>query len=334
MAACRTFVFACILALVAPLGACTVPQNPGGGPSPAALASSPAASSSSGQTGQRSYTIGVSLMNRRQGFYKELEKAMQKEADDKHVKLIITDANMQSQKQLQDVENLLVQKIDALIICPVDSKSAAAPVMAADDRHVPVFTVDISVDGAPVVSHIASDNVAGGTRAAQYMATALHDKGDVIVLDSPVVNSVIDRVKGFETEMKKHPDIHIIQKIDAGAQREPANKAMETMLAAHPKIDGVFAINDETALGALSAIDTSGRKGIVMVGYDATPDAQEKIRAGTALQADVMQFPGKMGSTAIDTALDALGGKKVPSSIPVDVQVVDAATLGSSKPNF
>jgi ribose transport system substrate-binding protein len=103
--------------------------------------------------------------------------------------------------------------------------------------------------------------------------------------------------------------------------------AMEDMLQAHPDIKGVFGINDDSALGALAVLEAAGRKDVVVVGFDATPDAQRAIRAGGPLKADVAQQPRKIGRTAIEMIARQLAGEKVPALVSVDVALVDQESL-------
>jgi ribose transport system substrate-binding protein len=107
---------------------------------------------------------------------------------------------------------------------------------------------------------------------------------------------------------------------------------MEDMLQAHRDLNGVFAINDDSALGALSVLEAAGRKDVVIVGFDATPEAQDAIRRGGALKADVMQYPTRLGTTAIDIIAKHLAGNAVPTAVPVEVNVVTAETLASAPP--
>ncbi|MFP4497618.1 MAG: substrate-binding domain-containing protein [Vulcanimicrobiota bacterium] len=277
------------------------------------------------------YKVGVSLMNREQSFYKDLEAAMQKTAQEKGVALEIRDAQFDSSKQLNGTETLLIGDLDAIIICPVDSKAVGSAVKAANQKNVPVFTVDIKAEKGDVVSHIASDNPQGGKKAAEYMAKILDGKGNIVILNSPEVTSVQERVRGFKEEVAKHPEMKILEDIDGGAKKGSAMKAMENLLQANQNIDGVFAINDETALGALRAIEVNKRENIIIVGYDATPEAQKEILSGGPLKADVVQDPGKMGEVAIETVVKHFEGKEVPAQIPIPITIMDKESLEKAK---
>ncbi len=197
------------------------------------------------------------------------------------------------------------------------------PALAGPERAgIPVFTADIAAHGGKVVSHVASDNIQGGGLAADALAGFLGGKGQVIIIDHPTVASVQERVKGFEDAMKKYPGITIVAKPSADGQRPRAAQVMEDMLQAHHDINGVFGINDDSALGAAGVITAAGRTDIVVVGFDAGDEAQAAIKAGGPLKADVQQFPKKIGQTAIDIIAKSLAGEPVPTSVAVDVGIV------------
>jgi ribose transport system substrate-binding protein len=145
----------------------------------------------------------------------------------------------------------------------------------------------------------------------------------VLIIDHPTVASVQDRVRGFEEGLKKYPGITIVAKLAADGQRAKATQVMEDMLQAHRDLAGVFGINDDSALGAAGVIEAAGRKDIVVIGYDATDEAQAAIRKGGPLKADVIQYPQVIGKTAIDLIADHLAGKAVPAIKAIDVGIWD-----------
>jgi ribose transport system substrate-binding protein len=274
-------------------------------------------------------TIGVSLLTQQHDFYKDLEAAMRTTAAANQIELIIQSAEMDPARQTSQIENFLTRGVDAVVICPCDSAGVAPVIKRCQDANVPVFTADIKADGSTgVVSHIASDNVAGGRLAAETMAKLIGDSGEVVIIDHPEVTSVQDRVRGFEEEMKRHPNITIVSKPSAGGTRDRAFAITENMLQAHPNLGGIFAINDDTALGALRA---AGDRQLVIIGYDGTPEARDAIKKGTALKADVVQHPDEIGKKTIETIVAHLAGKPVDSEIPVPVGVIDQASLTEGK---
>ena len=137
-----------------------------------------------------------------------------------------------------------------------------------------------------------------------------------------------DNLEELKAELTaRHPGITVVARPGADGQRAKAMAAMEDMLQAHRDVNGVFGINDDSALGALSVIEAAGRTDVVVVGYDATAEAQAAIRRGSPLKADVIQYPKRIGKTAIEMIARHLAGEQVPASVPVEVGIVTADTL-------
>ena len=271
--------------------------------------------------------VGVSLLTQSHTFYKDLEDAMREEAKAKNLDLVIVACEMDPAKQASQIEDFIAQKVSALVVAPCDSSAVVPYVEKAQKAGIPVFSADIAVNGAPVISHVASDNYTGGKLAAQTLASLLHDKGKVLIIDHPDVASVQDRTRGFDEEMKNHPGIVVVGRPSASGQRAKAMAVMEDMLQAHRDLNGVFAINDDTALGAASVLEAAKRQDVVIVGFDATAEARDAIRKGTPIKADISQDPAKIGKTTIDLVARHLQGEKVPTTVPVEVTVVNADTL-------
>ena len=148
------------------------------------------------------------------------------------------------------------------------------------------------------------------------MAKFLGGKGKVLVIDHPSVSSVQDRTRGFEEALKAFPGITVVDKPSAGGERAKAQAIMEDALTTHADLAGVFGINDNSALGALRAVEAAGRKDVVIIGYDAIPEARAAIRRGSALKADVIQYPRKIGSMTVATIARHFAGEKVDAISP------------------
>ena len=283
--------------------------------------------SASPAAGQR--VIGVTLLTQTHDFYKELEDAMRKEASARGLELIVTSCEMDPAKQASQLEDLVAQRVAAIIAAPCDSDAIGPNLKDAETAGIPVFTVDIAARSGRIVSHVASDNVQGGRLAVQALARYLKGQGKVLVIDHPTVASVQDRLQGFEEEMKKTPGITVVGRPSADGQRAKAMAVMEDMLQAHRDLKGVFGINDDSALGALSVLEAAGRKDIVIVGFDATPEARKAILRGSALKADVAQHPRAIGQKVIEMVARSLAGETVPPLVAVEVGLVDQTTLAA-----
>ncbi len=272
-------------------------------------------------------TIGVTLLTRAHEFYRDLEESLQKEAAQHGFELVITTAEFDLGKQAAQVEDFIVRRVDAIILCPADSRGIGPAVKQANAANIPVFTADVAAQEGEVVCHIASDNIAGGRLAGEYLAKLLNGKGEIALINHPTVTSVLDRVQGFKEALAAFPDLTIVADVNANGVRDKAMQAAADILQAHPNLDGVFGINDDSALGALDAVQQFQRAGIVIVGYDGTPLALDAIRKDTALKADVVQHPKKIGTILIAKIAEYFSGASLPKVIPVEVGLVDRATL-------
>ncbi len=271
--------------------------------------------------------IGVTLLTREHVFYKDLEAGLKEAADRAGYQLTVTSGDFDLAKQQSQIDNFIVQKVDAIILCPADSKGIGPAIERANRAGIPVFTADIAAQGGQVVSHVASDNLAGGRLAADFIARALNGQGEVGVIGQQEVQSGLDRELGFQEEMKKHPGIKVAAVLNGGGVRDKALKAAEDMLQGNPNLKGIFGINDDSALGALSAAEGSGRTDLVIVGYDAIPEAVKAIQRGSALKADVAQQPRDLGARTIEVIGKHFAGGPVEKSISVPVKIVDANSL-------
>lgn len=270
--------------------------------------------------------IGVTLLTREDDFYRELEAGLQETAAKNGFELIIQSGDKDLSRQQSQIDNFIVQKVDAIIVCPTDTKGIAPAIERANAANIPVFTADIAAGGGKVVSHIASDNTAGGRLAAEYIAKAIGGAGKVGIIGQPEVQSVVDRETGFKEAMAKYPQITLVPTLNGGGVRDRALKAADDLLQGNPDLKAIFCINDETALGALSAAEARGKNDLVIVGYDAAPEAVEKIRRGTALKADIAQQPRDIGAKTVEAIAKHLRGETVEAQVTAPVKIVDASS--------
>ncbi len=291
-----------LLATLGPLGSCSKEQR----------------GTDAGSPGK---SVGVSLLTMQHQFYQELRAGLEAEAKKRGHRLHVLAAEFDSARQANQIDEFIVQKVDAIVVCPCDSRSVGASIAAANQAAIAVFTADIA-NASPigkVVAHVASDNVQGGREAAKLMAAAVQGKGSVAILSHPEVASVSDRVKGFKEQLATYPDVQIVAELSAEGKRDKAVRVMEDLLQSHPDLKGVFGINDDTALGALAAVESAGKAGqIQIVGYDATPEARAKI-AARAIYGDVIQNPRRIGELTIQAVDDFFAGRPPPTIIPVEV---------------
>jgi ribose transport system substrate-binding protein len=266
-------------------------------------------------------TIGVSIQNREAQFYQDMEAGMKTEAVKYGYTVNVVDASRDNSKQQSQVEDFISQKVAAIVLTPYDSQAIGSAIVEANKAGIPVFTADIAngSNQGVVVAHIASDNVQGGGQAGKLMCAAVPGGGPVAILDEPEVTSVQDRVKGFKAALASCPKVTIVADIDGGGERAKASSATEDILQSHKDLKGIFGINDDSALGAAKAVEAAGLTGkIAVIGYDATPEARDAIKAGT-MYGDAIQHPDQIGAKTIDAIADSFAGKPVAKKIAVAV---------------
>ncbi len=294
---------------------------------PAALLLLFLASCGKKQEASSTKTIGVSLLTRQHVFYKDLEEGLRTTAAKYGYQLVVTAGDFDLGKQSSQIEDFLTQKVDAIILCPVDSRGIGPAIKKANDAKIPVFTADIAAKEGETVCHIASDNVAGGGLAGEYLAKILGGKGKVAIIGQPTITSVLDRVQGFKDAIAKYPGITVVADVNGEGVRDKAMQAASDILQGHPDLNGIFGINDDSALGALDAVQQYNRANVNIIGYDATPPAADAITKGTALKADVIQYPKKIGETTIEKIKEYFSGAQLPKVVPVEVGIVDKDAL-------
>jgi ribose transport system substrate-binding protein len=265
-------------------------------------------------------TIGISVLTLTNPFFKDMADAMTAEARAHGLTTLVTSGEFDVARQRNQVADFIVRRVAAIILCPCDSKAIGTSIEAANRAGIPVFTADIAslARVGKVVSHVATDNFGGGKLAAIALIEALGGKGKVAILDHPEVESVILRTKGFNDELARQKrergvTLSVVATLPGGAAKDRSMKATEDLLQAHPDLNGIFAINDPSALGAVAALEKAEQLARVkVVGFDGMPEGKAAIKAGK-LYADPVQFPDRIGRTAVQNIVQYLAGDDVPA---------------------
>ncbi|MCR4629808.1 D-ribose ABC transporter substrate-binding protein [[Clostridium] aminophilum] len=288
-------------------------------------AASEAASEASKESGAAvSGSIGLSVSTLNNPFFVTLEEGAEAKAKELGVELVSVDAGDDSAKQASDIEDLISKKVSVLIVNPVDSDAVAPAVKDAIAAGIKVIAVDRVVNGVEVDCSIASDNVAGAESATKFLTELVGKDAKVAELQgTPGASAAIDRGTGFHNIADTN--LKVVSSQTGNFNRSEGMTVMENMLQADAEIKGVFAANDEMALGAIEAI---GDKDIAVVGFDATDDALKSIQDGK-MKATIAQQPDLMGATAVDTAAKLMNGEAVEKSIPVEVTLVSKDNVSS-----
>jgi ribose transport system permease protein len=271
-------------------------------------------------------------------FWADMEQAAEHEAADQRIHLVSLAAERETdvERQYQIIENLIQQRVDAILLSPSGSKELVPAIRKANDAGIPVLLLDTRIDeaaarsvGAEVLSYIGSDNFEGGAVAGRYLAAELDGAGEVAIIEGISGHETADQRRlGFLEGIGTHPGIRVVASQTANWERALAYNVAENLLQAHPELDGVFAANDEMALGALEAIAAARRlEQVHVIGFDAIPDALENIRSGRLL-GSVAQFPSEMGRLGVRHAAALLrDGQAPPTEILTKVEMIDRSNV-------
>ncbi|HEX6340369.1 substrate-binding domain-containing protein [Umezawaea sp.] len=288
-----------------------------------------AACGSGGETGSGGdLTVGLAVSTLNNPYFVELKQGAEEAAAELGVKLTVVDAQNDSTNQVNQVQTFATQGLKAIIINPVDSKQATPAAKAAENANIPLIAVDRSVDDGKVASEVASDNVQGGSLAAVELGRAT--SGEVVHLQGiPGASAARDRGRGFEQGLNSG-GIKVVASQPADFDRAKGLDVMTNLLQANPGIKGVFADNDEMALGAIKALGDKAGTQVQVVGFDGTPDGLKAVEDGT-MAATVAQQPKVLGRKAVEQAVKAARGEAVQQVVDVEVKVVTKKNLAEFK---
>lgn len=270
-------------------------------------------------------TLAVSTLNN--PFFIQLKEGAEAAATEAGAKLEVFDAQNDASTQQNQLANAATQGFDAVLINPVDSEAAGAAVAPVIEADIPVIAVDRAVEGAEIDTLVSSDNVAGGKQAAEALAAAIDEEGSVIVLQGVAGTSASRaRGEGFAEGIKAYPDIEVVATQPANFDRAQGLNVATNLLESHPDAVGVFAENDEMALGAIQALGDRAGKDVYVVGFDGTDDGLQAIEEGT-MSATIAQQPAELGRIAVEQALEAIEGADLDAERPVEVTTVDESNV-------
>ena len=254
-------------------------------------------------------------------FFVTLKEGAVQKANELGYDLVVLDSQNNPAKELANVEDTLVKGTKLILINPTDSEAVGNAVLAANKARIPVITLDRTASKGEVVSHIASDNVAGGKMAGNFIFEKLGASAKVIQLQGIVGTSASrERGEGFTQSIQEN-NLTLLTAQPADFDRAKGMNVMQNLLTAYPNVQAVFAENDEMALGAMRAIQTAGRNDILVVGFDGTEDGIKSVSRGK-LGATVAQQPNEIGAMGIEIADKVIKGEKVATQVPVELRLI------------
>ena len=265
--------------------------------------------------------IGLSVSTLNNPFFVTLRDGAQSAADEAGAELIVSDAQNDTAQQQDDIQNFVTQQVNLILVNPVDSDAVVPAIEAANQANIPVIALDRGASGGELATTIASDNVQGGNLAGEELIR-LVGSGSVAQLEgTPGADPARDRGQGFQDAINAQSALELVASQTANFDRAEGLNVAENILQANPDIAGIFAQNDEMALGAVQALGDSAGDEVKVVGFDAIEDALSAIQDGT-INATVAQQPAEIGSLGVENAIRVINGESVEENMPVEVQLV------------
>jgi ribose transport system substrate-binding protein len=265
--------------------------------------------------------IGLSISTLNNPFFVTLRNGAQDAAKKEGAELIVSDAQNDAATQQDDVQNYVTQQVDAILVNPVDSESIVPAVQAANQADIPVIALDRGASGGEIATLIASDNVEGGRMAGKELIE-LVGSGPVAQLEGiPGASPTRDRGQGFEEVINGQDAVELVASQTANFDRAEGLNVTENVIQSNPEIKGIFAQNDEMALGAVRALGNRAGTDVKIVGFDGVEDALKAVQSGK-MNATVAQQPDRIGSLGVENAIKVIDGESVEKNIPVPVKLV------------
>lgn len=282
------------------------------------------ACANTGGGGKDHYVFGYTSMTQNNPFFIVLEEAIREKVEANGDELITLNPAMDVALQINQVEDMIAQGIDAIFLNPVDWEGIRPALQMLEDAGIPIINYDTEVkDFEYVTAYVGSDNKNAGRVAGLDLVERFPEGGNIVILDSPTMNSINDRVAGFIETIDGH-NFTVVAQQDAKGDLETGLGITEDILQAHSDIIAIFGGNDPSALGALAAVKAANRTDISIYGVDGSPDAKAAIAEGGAFVGSGAQSPISIGQISVDVAYKILNGEEYELRTPVETFLINA----------
>ena len=272
---------------------------------------------------KKHYKFGYTCMDGTNPFFVTIQDKIKELVEANGDELIVTDPGNDVTKQISQVEDMLSQKLDGLFMNPVDAQGIIPALDLAKEAGVPMVGFDTEVgDMSYLVSYTGSDNYNAGKVVGEDLVKKAPNGGKIIVLDSPTMQSVVDRTNGFMDAIKDH-GFEVVAQQDAKGNLQIAMGIAEDLLQSNPDVVAIFGGNDPTALGALAAANAACIKDCMIYGVDGSPDIKSELASGESLiEGSGAQSPVSIAEQAVKIMYDYVEGKQVDERYPVETFLI------------
>jgi len=273
--------------------------------------------------------FGVSFMTMNNPFFEVINESIKTTVSANGDELMTRDPALDSDRQLAQIREMIDADVDGLFICPVDFEKILPVIEEAKEKGITIVLVDTAIyDESLADGVVVSDNYLAGAQCAQYLIEQ-KDSAKILILEHTRVRSGIDRVQGFIDALEDYPQYEIVYRDDSEGQLEIAMPHTQKLIKEELDFDTVFAINDISALGAMGALEDSGKLSEVSVlGVDGSPEAKAMIKENMML-ATSAQYPSKIGEDAVDLMYKILKGEPYDKKILVQVDLISKDNVDS-----
>ena len=256
------------------------------------------------------YTFGFTCIDMSNPYYDTLEKSIETELEKVGCSLMTRDPALNVETQIQQIQEMIDAGVDAVFLCPVDWEAIQPAIDALNEAEIPIINIDTQIkDVESITAYVGSDNKNAGYVCGENLIELKPDGGKVVILESPSMNSVNERITGFE-EAIAGKGFEIVARYDTKGDLEQSRQAMEEILEQYSDIDAVMCGNDQSALGALVSLGVAQRDDILIYGVDGSPDLKKELaKSNTAIAGTGAQSPINEGKDAVKVGLAILNGE-------------------------
>ncbi|MES9961970.1 MAG: substrate-binding domain-containing protein [Candidatus Sedimenticola sp. 20ELBAFRAG] len=287
---------------------------------------------------EKKATVALVMKTLTNPFFVSMEKGARRAEREFGIQLVVKTAAQETsiQQQIAIVDDLVREKVDAIVIAPGDSVELIPVLKKAQDAGIKVINIDNQLD--PVFSKknnlvsvpfISVDNESSAYQSAKYIADKVTEPSKAFLMEG--IQSAMNaqqRKNGAAKAFSENDNISVVEMDTANWKIDEGKRLMQTWLERHPDVRLVFAANDMMAFGVIDALKEAGKSSVMVASYDALDQAKQAIRDGT-LQATVDQLPAEQGYVGIQYALKALRGETLPGVTLIDTLLITADNIDS-----
>lgn len=277
---------------------------------------------------KKSYKFGYTCMDGTNPFFVTIEDEIRKQVEKNGDELVAVDPANDVTLQIQQIEDLISQGIDAIFLNPAEAEGILPALDQLKEAGIPIINFDTEVAELDYVeTFVGSDNYKAGKVCGENLVKRCPNGGNIIVLDSPTMNSCVDRVNGF-LDAIKGKGFNIVAQQDGKGNLEVSLGIAEDLLQAHGDVVAIFGANDPTALGALAAANAAGIKNCLIYGVDGSPDVKAEIASGESLITGTgAQSPVSIADKSVEVMYKFLKGEKLEDRYPVDTFLITSDNI-------